>query len=606
VGGYSCVGGSCVATPLGSICGTTGSGRCFYVDSQITDCSNYNPATRICGTGTYQAYNTINEGENAATQPGDIVYVRSGTYDERVSNGYSGTSGNFISFVGYPGDVRPIMRGFELQNKNYIRIIGIEITHISSAYGHAIVLPGCTNIEILDNYIHHIYGQGGAIRGFGAYTSNITIRGNEIDYIACVPGVLCDGNGWAAQPDWLTDHWLVEYNNIHRLGDFVNLYGNHQIVRNNYMYDYHDSYFSAGGGHVDFFQPGSDGADTHTYNHIYESNLLGDNVELNSHVLQMRDTINAGDNEIIFRGNVAYNLGAYALQAGGIDYVRHYNNVFYNMMTQSSSGLSNFRYNVEGGNPSIGNHNFNNIIQTMPLGDSLFSVEGASTLTSSNNLCYNTPVHTSCASTANPLFVNLGIYDFHLQSGSPAIGLGKAITTVTSSSGSGTFFNVVDANFFCDGFGITGGDVIKVGASNPVRIISINGNTITVSSSISWNNGDGVYWRNQDTSPDAGAYEYKTQGYNFDIVISNPTSGSSVNGLVTISTTPTNPENIRFVSFYIDGIPVAQDYESPYSYTWDASSKPSGSTHIIEAKAYNLYASTTLTKSSNQVQVTIA
>jgi hypothetical protein len=281
-----------------------------------------------------------------------------------------------------------------------------------------------------------------------------------------------------------------------------------------------------------------------------------------------------------------------------------YNNAYYNILRDSyMNGEALFWYNSEGGNPSTGNYHFNNIMQDIPLryATSLFIAEGSNTVTASNNLCFSAGTHSSCASTSNPLFVSTTSYDFHLQSGSPAIGLGKAITTVTSSSGSGTSFTVADATFFTDGIGIVDGDIIKVGSNAPVRITSISANTITVESSISWNNGDGVYWRNQDTSPDAGAYEYRSSGYNYGISISSPANNSAVLGSVNILTAPINPELIRQVIFYIDGVPVSRDFSSPYSYTWSTSGLTEGSTHVIEVVAYPLHATTDLWASSKFV-----
>jgi hypothetical protein len=550
-------------------------------------------------------YKTIQRCANVA-QAGDTCYVRAGTYNERVSLSRSGTASAYINFVGYSFDAKPVMRGFNV-DANYVRIIGFEITHTTSlSYDHAITLGSSSHIEILNNYIHNTAGEGGAIGEYGNSATYITIRENEIYYAACIPGGACAGNGWGVQSGYSTNHWLVEYNNMHKVGDFIDVYGNHQIVRNNYLHDYSDSYFTTAGNHVDFFQPGSDSVNTHTNNHIYESNVLSDNLEGDSHVLQMRNTVNAGDKEIIFRGNVAYNVGSYALQAASIDYVRLYNNAFYKMLQKGAgNGLPNFRYNVDS-SVSVGSQHFNNIMQDIPVDypSDLFSVEGGCGLTASNNLCYNSGSHSSCKSTINPLFVSTANNDFHLQSGSPAIGLGKAITTVTSSSGSGASFNVADASFFTDGWGIADGDIIKVGSNNPVRITSISSNTITVEGSISWNIGDGVYWRNQDTSPDAGAYEYRSSGYNYGISINSPGNNSGVSGSVNILTMPINPELIRQVIFYIDGVPVSRDFSSPFSFVWNTVGLAQGSSHVIEAAAYPLYATTDLWKSSS-IMVTV-
>ena len=53
-----------------------------------------------------------------------------------------------------------------------------------------------------------------------------------------------------------------------------------------------------------------------TQYHVYESNVMGDNIEYHSHILQMRNG-NSDDHHLIFRGNVGYNHGSYAMQCGG-------------------------------------------------------------------------------------------------------------------------------------------------------------------------------------------------------------------------------------------------------------------------------------------------
>ncbi len=576
----------------------------YYVDGGVSDCGTYDPSSRSCGSGSYQAFNTIDEGENAATQPGDIVYVRSGTYDERVYHGNSGSAGNYITFVGYPGDAKPVMRGFDITNQSYVRIIGFEITHLNwGSPTHSIFIGGGSHyIEILDNYIHHVgHNDGGqAIRLYPG--DHYVIRGNEITRSSCSDGEgACGCNGYGMGGHWDTHYVLAEYNHIHGIGsDFMDFLGSYSIGRNNYMYDVDESLWSCL-PHVDFFQAGSDGMATNVMYHVYESNFMGDNPYEHSHTFQMRDSTNTGDHNMIIRGNIAYNIGSYVQQAGGIDNVFHYNNAYYRIVVEhQDAGGGVINHNVEHvNNPSIGNYIFNNIIYDIgnnyPFGTDGTSAGSGSDVNISDNLCYLTLSHSEC-STANPLFVNAGSNDFHLQSGSPAIGLGKEITTVTSPTGSGSSFDVADAGFFTDGYGIVEGDIIKVGTNAPVRISNIASNTITVESSINWNNGDGVYWRNQDTSPDIGAYEYRSGGYDYDIGITSPTNGATVSGAVPIIATSSNSEVIRYVLFYVDGIPVGQDFDSPYEYTWVATGDGN---HVIEARAYNLYASTTLWESDS-------
>jgi hypothetical protein len=335
---------------------------------------------------------------------------------------------------------------------------------------------------------------------------------------------------------------------------------------------------------------------------------MGDNIEYNSHILQMRTEYPA-DHHILFRGNIGYNHGAYAMQSSGVDNVYFYSNTLHDLNNLQTWAASMAGYSGEPRDTqtdgSTRNHNLNNIYSDSgPRRGPPISIDSrcaSCSVTASNNLCFETGAHSSCSSTSNPLFVDSSAHNFYLQPSSPAIGLGKATTTVTSSSGSGTSFSVDDAGFFSDGYGIADGDIIKVGSNNPVRITSISSNTITVDRSISWNNGDGVYWRNQDSSPDVGAYEYRSGGYDYGISISSPANNAAVSGTVNILTAPTNPELIRQVIFYVDGIPVSRDFSSPFSFAWNTAGLSSGSSHVIDAIAYPLYASTELSKSSRAV-----
>lgn len=68
-----------------------------------------------------------------------------------------------------------------------------------------------------------------------------------------------------------------------------------------------------------------------------------------------------------------------------------------------------------------------------------------------------------------------------------------------------------DVAYFADGFGITGGDQVKVGSNEPVRVIAVDygKNQLTLASPISWNNRDPVYLGDfEGSAPDIGAFEY--------------------------------------------------------------------------------------------------
>jgi len=126
----------------------------------------------------------------------------------------------------------------------------------------------------------------------------------------------------------------------------------------------------------------------------------------------------------------------------------------------------------------------------------------------------NRPTYWSSNVSADPKFVNevadpnFSDSDLHLKSTSPMINAG-AFLTQTTSSGSGTTLTVDDARYFMDGWGIIEGDTIQLeGQTKTATITNISGNTITLNTSLTWNNNQGVSLAYSGTAPDIGAYEY--------------------------------------------------------------------------------------------------
>jgi hypothetical protein len=116
------------------------------------------------------------------------------------------------------------------------------------------------------------------------------------------------------------------------------------------------------------------------------------------------------------------------------------------------------------------------------------------------------------------LFV--GLDDFRLQLGSPAIDAGAPLTTVHSSdTGGGTSLVVVDSRMFQDGWAGVEPDSIAVGSVESVaKIVSIDysTNTITLATPISRSPGSPVWLVSNSSgtrvlfggAPDIGAFEY--------------------------------------------------------------------------------------------------
>ncbi len=102
--------------------------------------------------------------------------------------------------------------------------------------------------------------------------------------------------------------------------------------------------------------------------------------------------------------------------------------------------------------------------------------------------------------------------DLRLKPGSPCIDSGAALTGITSNDGSGKTFNVDDASYFFDGWGIQSlnGDEIQLfDTPQRARIVSIDyeENRITVDRPVSWKKGQGVCLAYEGSAPDIGSFE---------------------------------------------------------------------------------------------------
>ena len=90
---------------------------------------------------------------------------------------------------------------------------------------------------------------------------------------------------------------------------------------------------------------------------------------------------------------------------------------------------------------------------------------------------------------------NPNLPDLHLQAGSPCIDAGAYPTTITSAAGSGTQFQVEDARYFFDGWGIphVQGDEIQLSDGQRARITNVNyeTNMITVDRVLVWTHEPG-------------------------------------------------------------------------------------------------------------------
>ena len=86
------------------------------------------------------------------------------------------------------------------------------------------------------------------------------------------------------------------------------------------------------------------------------------------------------------------------------------------------------------------------------------------------------------------------------------------------------------------------------------------------------------------------------------VTIINPTNGTIVRGLVTVTAEAQDNVEVSKVEFYVDGTKIGEDTVKPYQYDWDTE-LTDDSTHTIQAKAYDMIGNS---GQSNIVSVRVA
>jgi hypothetical protein len=268
-------------------------------------------ATLTVGSG--QTFTTIQAGVNAAN-PGDVVNVLAGTYNETVSSSRAGSAGNYITIQ---TSVGAITNKFRIIH-DYVKVIGFTLNRNINCTGggeDAYFWTTASHIEIRNNVITvpgnaECYGGRTDTKG----QTDILFYGNTVD----------GSNGVAFD---IGGTYIKAENNIIRNGtqDAFRTEGcSHCTIRGNEVYGMRET-----GNHTDFVQTFGD-------NGYYSSDVLVENNYVHDSELQWAmltpDEYKIPANAIsnyTFRNNVFTNL----LNAGqpGVNGLKVYNNVFYNV-----------------------------------------------------------------------------------------------------------------------------------------------------------------------------------------------------------------------------------------------------------------------------------
>lgn len=153
-------------------------GAVYYVDPSG---SNSGPGTES------QPWRTIQKAADTMVA-GDTVYIKTGTYRERVVPQHSGSAGNYIVYAAYPGSTVtidganitvPDYRGlFDITDRDYIRISGLRIVNAGPGpYSAGILVRQGRHIIIEDNYIYNTSDSGIGVW----YSEDVIIDNNEVE-----------------------------------------------------------------------------------------------------------------------------------------------------------------------------------------------------------------------------------------------------------------------------------------------------------------------------------------------------------------------------------------------------------------------------------------
>jgi len=385
-------------------------GAIYYV---ATSGSDTNPGTEI------QPWRTIQKAAVTLVAD-DTVYIKAGTYNEKVVPQNSGIPGNYITYAAYPGDTVTLDGTnitldwrdalFTIEGKSYIKISGFRIINSLSPYNSVGIYlkEGAQqdHVVIENNYFLNI--SGAAICAYSC--GNLIIDNNEITEVNVGQGPNSRGSGEAISVcdihtfEFKNNHIHHTYkegidpkessngrihkNHIHdiaRIGIYLDAWDGPEHDIDIYQNVVHDT--SGHGISLAIEQKGGSLKNIGIYNNIVYSNRAAGIAISSYHFPTPRENI-----KII--NNVCYNNGHDGIYVGD---VLVENSVIRNNVCSENQG-----YQIASDSPSM--------------------------LTLEHNLINgSSQIYGNNAIIGDPKFVNPAGGDFHLREDSPAIDSGSSI-----------------------------------------------------------------------------------------------------------------------------------------------------------------------------------
>ncbi len=375
-------------------------------------------------------WRTIQHSANSMSA-GDNVYVRGGTYNEKITISNSGNSTNYITFLSYPGEISTIdakgAAGVGVWDA-LVKITGSYITFqnfnvINSGWA-GIYVQSTNSVTVQGNYIAETYSSGIIVGGAGPgnrESSNIKILNNELyhtsgyasdtqESISIQYGV----NGFEVAGNYLHDVGPGGVNGMEGI-DAKN------GAQNGIIHHNHLIRIPSVAIYVDAFGFYANNIDV--YDNLVEGGSSG--ISVSAEGGGTSDTVRIYNNIIKNTGIAGTLLPAYDGSSGGtIKNITIINNTYYGN-TGSDGGIW-----IGAWSPTY--------IQNLIIRNNIFSQNNPTQIKETNTgrhsgitIDYNLFNGSGGALgsnivTGDPLFINASNGDFHLQSSSPAIGKGTS------------------------------------------------------------------------------------------------------------------------------------------------------------------------------------
>lgn len=560
---------TCLSITVFSICAVSVSASTWYVNSAANGKND--------GTSLADAWKSLGDISWVDLRAGDIVYingVNGQSYGPLVVNasGNDNSVGGRIWFVG-TGNLQPVLGSIREKGADYIGLVNLEIRG-TSKIGTGIEIEEQTGWLIQDCYIHSWARAINVEKDSTVDSSYITIRGNTFKNMRAQEGA------GEYQITIGGDYHLVEYNTYEHGGDYLNVSCRWSVFRNWYIGPMSNSDLDGIDPHIDVIQFFEFSSSNPLWSEkcIVEGIFSRDTTSDNHHFLQIRDQNLTGKyNGLICRFNVLYNMNSIG-ENQNFGNERVYNNTFFRTTNPSPNLARWFRdANVTAEDNIYINNSFTRSTSNSERHSPLYTSRGASITAEFNHEYLSGDLQGSNnLENTEPLFTDPASLNFMPKFSSPLNNSERHMALAMNNGSDDIELIVDDSDYFTDGWGIVEGDLIKIGESDWVRILSINYLTETINLAYprSWNSGDPIFLFGTQV---IGALEYRENGYDLHGFITNIDNGHSWEVKVN------NPDLCRMVIFYEDGIPQEPDYDAPYIYT--------SSGGLVNAKVYARFAS---------------